>query len=156
MKLINHTATEAKAELSLHAHSRELQEELTKSWNQFHRTLTTIFPYQTFLPPEEVRNSGLDLRKEKPTREFRFTHSDLPNYNAADLNHPDTIITSDYAGLTLEKISHVAHCDIRMNITIMIPLTEDDKITLRGCGAMRAVTETSTRTTTRTIVSCEI
>ncbi len=156
MKLINHTATKAKAELSLHAHPRELQEELTKAWNQFHRALTTIFPYQTFLPPEEVRNKGLDTWKEKPTMEFSFTPIDLPNHNAADLNHPDTIITSDYAGLTLEKISHVAHCDIRMNITIMIPLTEDDKITIRQRGAIRDVTETSSHTTTRTIVSCEI
>ncbi len=156
MKFINHSARNVKEELSLYAHPKELQEELTKIWEQFHRTLTTIFPYETFQAPKEVRNKGRDGWRNISTVEFGFNPLELPHKGAWELNHPDTIITSEYAALTLEVMKRVAHCMIRVNMRILIPLTEDDKITLRQCGAMQDVTETVSRTITRTIVSCKI
>jgi len=155
LEIVNSNALKWAKALGIYSHPKELKAALRDAQAELRRTLMKVDPTYNWKTAPYVLDAGFDGWRTTTTIEFRcppITYEGL----ATDLVHPDTVITPEAADLHLEVFRTVNHCRIRVSLMVSAELNAEEIQTLRQCGAMRDVVETTNRTETRTIVQCEL
>lgn len=132
---------------------QELHLALEEAKVYFSDELTKIDPSYPWEFPGEVYQSF----SYSSSASFYFKDTISYTKDACDLVHPNTYINTTQAVLPLRFITTVNGIETTFHLTITSDLTEEDKLTLRQCGALYEVEEVTERKVSRTsVVSCKV
>jgi len=154
-EIVNSNAERWSRGMSLYQHPLELGIALHEAIAHFSRILNRIDPHHKWEILPQISDANFNWRRRPTMVDFNCLPVEYFG-EATDLVHLDTTLTPDAAELTLFFEKNVAHCRIKVRCDIFSKLSEDERNTLRMCGALKTVTESHSHTSSREVVQCEL